>query len=159
VSLVFRPAAAGVLTASLTLGDDAAGSPQTVALTGTGTSIGPTFTASPASIDFPSTAVGAVSPVQVVTFTNRGASSVTITSISITGADASSFLRTGTSCPSLLGAGGSCTVSLVFKPDAAGALTASLALGDNAAGSPQTVVLSGTGTASASGLAVRGSTR
>ena len=43
----------------------------------------------------------------------------------------------------------SCGITIAFKPKAAGTFTASLSVADNAAGSPQTVGLSGTGAAAA----------
>ena len=42
---------------------------------------------------------------------------------------------------------GTCAVSVTFTPSAAGSRTATLSINDNAANSPQTVSLSGTGTA------------
>jgi hypothetical protein len=47
----------------------------------------------------------------------------------------------------VLAANASCTVTLRFRPSGTGARSATLAIADNAAGSPQTVGLTGTGTA------------
>jgi hypothetical protein len=44
-----------------------------------------------------------------------------------------------------LAAGASCTISVTFKPTKTGARSATLKITDNAAGSPQQVLLSGTG--------------
>jgi len=151
ISVEFAPKAAGALTASLTITDNAGNSPQTVALSGTGTGVPIAITLSPTGIAFPATAVGAVSAVQVVTVKSTGTSTATLSSISITGSGASSFYRTATTCPKSLASGGTCTVSLVFKPAGAGALTAQLAIGDNAPNSPQTVSLTGTGTSGGGG--------
>jgi len=148
VSVEFKPAAAGALTASLSVADNATGSPQTVTLTGTGTTLAVTL--SPTSLAFASTPVGSTTAAQLVTIKNTGTAAVTLTSETITGTNASSFLKSATTCTTSLAAAASCTVSVEFKPAAAGALTASLSVADNATGSPQTVTLTGTGTAASS---------
>src|SRR5437588_11242772 len=48
---------------------------------------------------------------------------------------------------------GNCTINVTFTPTALGARTGTLLLADNAAGSPQTVALSGNGTAPVVGVA------
>jgi len=148
VSVEFKPAAAGTLTGSLSIADNATGSPQTVALTGTGTAA-PTYTVSlsPTSLAFASTAEGSITAAQVVTVKNTGTAAVTLTSETITGTYATSFLKSATTCGTTLAAAATCTVSVEFKPLAVGALTASLSIADNATGTPQTVALTGTGTA------------
>ena len=149
VSVEFKPAAAGALTASLSIADNATGSPQTVALTGTGAAAAPPVTLAPASLTFASTTVGVTTVAQVVTVTNSGAVALTLTSETLTGANATSFLISANTCTTSLAVGASCTVSVEFKPAAAGALAASLSIADNATGSPQTVALTGTGAATA----------
>jgi hypothetical protein len=73
---------------------------------------------------------------------------LSITSLAVTGANASDFAQTNT-CGSSVAASGKCTISLTFTPTASGSRAASLSITDNASGSPQTVTLSGTGTAPA----------
>jgi hypothetical protein len=144
ISVEFKPAAAGALKASLSIADNASGSPQTVSLSGTGAA--PAVTLSPTSLTFASTAVGSTTGAQVVTVKNSGTATLTLTSETLTGTDSSSFLISAKTCTTSLAAAASCTISVEFKPAAAGALTASLSIADNATGSPQTVSLSGTGT-------------
>jgi subtilase family serine protease len=144
LSVTFKPTAAGALTASLSIADNAANSPQTVALSGTGAGL-PAVTLTPTSLAFASTNVSASSAAQTVTLKNTGAGTLTLTSIVTAGANPSSFIQTN-SCGSLA-AGGSCTISVTFKPTAAGALSATLSFTDNATGSPQTVALTGTAVA------------
>jgi subtilase family serine protease len=146
LTVAFKPASSGTLTASLAATDNATGSPQTVALTGTGTAV-PAVTLSPTKLTFPSTAVGATSATQVVTLKNTGTGVVTLNSFGFTGTNASSYLLSAKTCSTSLAAGASCTLTVAFKPALAGTLTASLAATDNATGSPQTVALTGTGTA------------
>ena len=150
VSVEFKPAVAGTLTASLSIADNATGSPQTVALTGTGAA-GPTFTVSlsPTSLTFASTKVGTTTAAQLVTIKNTGTGTVTLSSETITGTNPTSFLKSATTCGTSLAAGATCTVSVEFKPAATGALKASLSIADNATGTPQTVALTGTGATSA----------
>jgi subtilase family serine protease len=152
VSVAFKPLAAGALSATLSIADNATGSPQTAKLSGTGVAV-PLVTLSPTSLTFASTNTGSTTAAQLVTVKNSGTAALTLTSETITGTNASSFVKSATTCGSSLAAGASCTVSVAFKPLAAGALTAALSIADNATGSPQTAKLSGTGVA-ASGVTV-----
>jgi trimeric autotransporter adhesin len=148
ISVKFVPAAAGSLTASLSVADNATGSPQTVSLAGTATGTAPVVSLTPATIKFASTKVGSTSAPKIVTLKNTGGTTLKITAggIKFGGADATSFIDT-TTCGATVTAGASCTISVSFKPVVAGALTASLTIADNAAGSPQSVSLAGTATA------------
>ena len=76
---------------------------------------------------------------------------MTITSIAVTGTNAGDFDQTNT-CGSSVPAGGNCTISVTFTPTAIGSRTASVTITDNAAGSPQTVSLTGTGSGPVVGL-------
>jgi hypothetical protein len=154
VSVEFKPAAAGALSASLSLADSATGSPQSVALTGTGSTAKPTLSLSPTSLSFASTTVGSTTAVQLVTLKNTGTVAVTLSSEKLTGTNASSFIKSATTCSTSLAVAASCTVSIKFKPTAAGALTAALSITDNVTGSPQSVALKGTGTAPVPTLSV-----
>ncbi len=100
----------------------------------------PTVSLSPKSLTFATQAVGTISPAQLVTLTNSGGALLNISSIVIrTGTD---FVQTN-GCPSSLQSSASCTISVTFKPVKVGSRTDVLAVADNAAGSPQTVNLSG----------------
>ena len=92
--MTFTPTASGTRTAAVTLTDNATGSPQTVSLTGTGTA--PAASLSPTSLTFASQAVGATSAAQTVTLNNTGNAALSITSIALTGANASDFAQTNT---------------------------------------------------------------
>jgi hypothetical protein len=144
VSVQFKPAAAGTLTAALSIVDNALNSPQSVSLTGTGAA--PVISLTPASLSFPTTVVGVTSAAQTVTLKNTGTGTLSISSIALGGANPTSFIEIG-SCGSTLAAGASCGLFVAFKPTAASALPATLVITDNAAGSPHNVSLTGTGTA------------
>lgn len=143
ISVTFQPATAGSQTGTLTLTDNAPKSPQTVSLSGTATG-GPAVSLSPGSLSLPAELMGATSTAQSVTISNTGSSSLTMSSIKLTGADASDFAETNT-CGSSLAAGAKCTASITFTPSAGGTRSADLTITDNAAGGSQKVALSGTG--------------
>lgn len=146
VSVNFSPATVGALTASLQVADNAAGSPQTLVLNGTGVAAAPAVTFSPSSLSFPSTNQGTSSPLQVLTVISSGNASLTVSSVSLTGPNAFDFSLTN-NCTTAVAPGSNCTISLVFSPSASGQRSANLVLSDNAPDSPQTLVLSGTGIA------------
>lgn len=99
---------------------------------------------SPSSLTFNSENQGTTSPVQSVMLTNSGNEALNITGISVGGANPSDFRQTN-NCGSSVVVGGSCSIGVTFAPTATGSRAANLSIGDNAAGSPQSVSLSGTG--------------
>jgi hypothetical protein len=141
ITVTFKPTQTGPRTASVTITDNAAGSPQTISLSGTGFVSGPNATPSPTSLTFATQFVGASSSAQSVTLTNYGKMVLSITSIAASG----DFTQTN-SCGSSLAAAASCTISVTFKPTQRGTRTGTLSITDNAPGSPQMVSLTGTGT-------------
>ena len=110
---------------------------------GGGSSSPGNLTASPSSLSFGSTAVGATST-STVTVSNSGSAAVSMASVGVTGP----FSETN-NCGTSLAAGASCTVSVTFAPTAAGSASGTLSVNSSAPGSPLTVALSGTGTATA----------
>ena len=85
------------------------------------------------------------STAQTVTLSNTGNAALSITSLALTGTNASDFAQSNT-CGSSLAAGAKCTIAVMFTPSVAGTEAASLSIADNSSGSPQTVPLSGAGT-------------
>jgi Domain of unknown function (DUF4082)/Bacterial Ig-like domain/Bacterial Ig domain/Abnormal spindle-like microcephaly-assoc'd, ASPM-SPD-2-Hydin len=145
ISVTFTPSAASARSASLSIADNAANSPQTVTLTGTGTNPAPAVSLAPTSLAFGNQTVNVASAAKTVTLTNTGTATLTITSYTFTGTNPTNFAQTHT-CGATLAAGANCTISVTFTPSATGARSASLSIADNATGSPQTVALTGTGT-------------
>jgi hypothetical protein len=137
----FGPRNKGTVTGTLSVTDNAPGSPQTVSLRGSGTYL----ELSPESINFGSQPVGTTSLPRRVTLTNKGGSAVSISGISISGNDPGDFARSN-HCGSSLASGASCLITLTFTPTAQGKRTADVSITDNGGGSPQTVSLTGTGT-------------
>ncbi len=142
VSVTFTPLAAGSLSAAVSITDNAPGSPQTVGLAGTGTAA--VATLSPLNLPFPGQYVKHSGSTQTVTLTNTGTATLAITNVAVSPADFG-MVSTSTPCGSSVAAGSSCTIGIVFDPTATGPRTGTLTVTDNAAGSPQTVTLTGTG--------------
>ncbi len=145
----FSPDSAGTKTATLEIGDDAPGSPQTVALSGTGTDGGgpPAATVSPATLSFGDESLGTKSAAQAVTLTDTGPGPLTITTFHLDGVDAADFAQ-GADCPvspNSLSPGASCEIYVSFTPSAVGSKSAELVIGDNDPSGQQTVALSGNG--------------
>ncbi len=140
IGVVFAPTAAGALTGTLSISDNASNSPQTVSLSGTG-KVQAALT--PATETFPSTTVGTTSAAKVVTLHNYQSVILKNIAISTTG----NFSVSSTTCQTQLTSSATCTISVVFTPTAVGVTTGTLSVSDSAVGSPQTTALSGTGKA------------
>jgi hypothetical protein len=104
-----------------------------------------TATLTPGTLTFTGVA-GTTSAAQTATLTNTGNTALSITGISLTGANPSDFGETN-ECPSSLAPQQTCTISVTFTPASGASLTATLSVADNATGAPQTTTLNGTGTA------------
>src|SRR5258705_385133 len=90
------------------------------------------------------------SSTNIVTLTNNGNATATISQVSTTGAG---FSVSGLSTPYTLATGAATSFKVSFSPSAAGAYSESVAVTSNAANSPTTVSLSGTGASTTSGPA------
>ena len=104
---------------------------------------GTTASLSTSSLSFGSTTVGSTSAAQNVTLSNTGSSTLSISSVVVSG----DFAQTN-NCGTSLASGASCAIALTFKPTASGTRTGTLTVTDNASNGPQTASLSGTGAAS-----------
>jgi hypothetical protein len=145
VDVTFSPTSTGLIQGTLTLTDDARVSPQVIPLAGTGVN-GPFLTFSPASLNFGGQMLGVPSANQSVMLINTGNATLNITSVGVTGTNATDFSETN-NCGSSLAMGGSCTSSVVFKPTSLETRQADLVVNDNASGSPQMMNLEGVGVA------------
>jgi len=104
----------------------------------------PSATLAPSALTF-SAVSGAASSSQTATLTNTGTALLSITGITVTGANPSDFSFT-TNCGTTLNAAASCSIILTFTPSSVATFSANLSVADNASGAPQTVGLTGTGT-------------
>jgi hypothetical protein len=147
--VTFTPSTTSTETAQLVYTDNAANSPQSVSLTGTGVPTAAGATLSVSTIAFGNVASGGSSPATAVTLTNSGGTTLTISSIALGGTNPSDFSKT-TTCSGTLASLASCTVSVTFSPASVASYSATLTFTDSASSSPQTVSLSGTGISSGS---------
>jgi hypothetical protein len=142
ITVTFAPKTSGSQTGMVTISDSAINSPQTISLKGAGEL---PVALSPGTLAFGTETVGTTSAPKTETITNNQRVALDISSITISGADASNFTETGTTCGSTLAAGAKCTITVTFTPSATGARSATLDITDSALTSPQTAKLTGTG--------------
>ena len=135
-TVTFAPTTVGANPGTLTITDGANNSPQIVTLGGTG--LAPVIL-SPGSLHFPNTVVTTGSQAQNLTLTNRGATTVNLSSIL-----ASASFTQSNNCGSNLASGASCLISVSFVPTALGTLSGNVTVTHDAYGSPQSVALTGT---------------
>ncbi|MGB8525116.1 MAG: choice-of-anchor D domain-containing protein [Candidatus Acidiferrales bacterium] len=142
VTINFAPVSSGTKTATLSLSDNASGSPQTISLTGT--AVAPAITLSASSLTFSAQPAGTASAPQNVTLSNAGSTSLGVSGILLTGANPTDFIETN-NCPQSLGASASCLITVKFDPAASGPANraATISVSDNAPQSPQTIALTG----------------
>jgi hypothetical protein len=140
ILLTFTPAAIGARLANLNI----SGTVNALASI-TGTGVAPFASLSRLSIAFANQTTNTSSGNQSVTLTNTGNATLTIGSISLTGTNAAEFSTNGSTCGASLAASSSCSLNVVFTPVTVGSKSASLVFVTNAASSPDSVALSGTG--------------
>ena len=140
IQVGFRPKDKGTRTGTLSVFDDAPGSPQKVQLTGTASYV----YLSARNLSFGDQSVGTTSPPQKITLTNTGTTTVMINSIQVLGRRPHDFAQMN-DCGTSLGPGVSCTVNVTFTPSMTGMRNASVVISDDGGGNPKWVCLSGTG--------------
>ncbi|MEO8527430.1 MAG: choice-of-anchor D domain-containing protein [Caldimonas sp.] len=136
--------ASGQRSATVTVTNDAYGSPFVLALSGT-VATGAALQATPATIDYGNVSVTAGSQLPL-TLQNTGSGTLTISALTFAPGDYASVA--GGSCgalPIVLNAQAQCSISVQFRPAQAGSRNGTLTLTDSAAGSPHTVALAGVG--------------
>lgn len=108
----------------------------------------PSVDLSAPSLTFPAQNKGTVSSPQTVTLKNSGTAQLAISNIGLDPAATTSGFAQTSDCgtlPATVAVNASCTITVTFKPSSTGPLTGKLTVTDNAAGSPHTVNLTGTG--------------
>lgn len=144
-NVAFAPAAGSSYTSILTLVSNAPNSPTSISVSGTGIAPVLQLSASPVSLSFGTLTTG-TSATQNLTLTNTGNSAVSISQIVASG---TGFSAGSIALPISLAAGQSTSLSVAFAPASTGSLAGSVTVTSNAANSPLTVTLSGTGAAPA----------
>ena len=104
---------------------------------------------SPASpIDFPDIVTGTSTAPISITVTNTGGATLNVSSVTVTGPNATDFAIASNNCTAVT-VNGTCTVSITFTPSGTGERQANLQFTDDASSSPQILALSGNGLAPA----------
>ena len=149
VTVTFHPSAIGARTASVDLSSNAPSSPTSISLTGNGTE--PTLSTSTGTVTFGPQLVGTTSGSQTLTVTNIGGAPLSVSSVAVTGADASQYDVASDACSGqVVAPTATCDVTLTFKPTSTGAHDgANLVLASDDPSSPATVALHGSGVAPA----------
>jgi len=143
ISTEFAPIAAGIMTAAITITDNAnnvQGATESMALTGTGTS---DVSVSPTSINYGDLPIGTTHTVDV-TVTNIG----TIANLTVSAASSAPgfvILSTGNTCTTGVAPGKSCTLPVEFSPSSAGTETGVVTITTNGGANPQ-IAVAGAGT-------------
>lgn len=162
IDLNFTPTAATTYNETLSISDTAGNSPHTIALTGVGVGSTPAVDTNPQPPGnlFGNQPVGVTSGNQSVTLCNgtfsgntcnAASATLTITSITLTGANPSMFSIFSNPCGASLAPGATCVINVNFTPTAAASYTANLHFITNAGSSPDDQPLSGTGVPSTGG--------
>jgi hypothetical protein len=147
IEVRFKPSARGGRNATLRIEHNAPGGPLSVSLKGRG--IGPVVSLQPSSkIDFGTQPANTDSLARTVTVKNVGETDLHVTSIDFGGPAADDFavgIDNVTDVP--IHPGTSSTFGVIFSPSGAGKRDAIVMLTDDAAASPQSIALTGKGTA------------
>ena len=126
IDATFEPTTMGTATGIITIRDGASSKPQVIQVSGLGTVIGLT----PRTLSFADQSVGTKSPPQSVLVRNHGSVTVTVSSIAISGPNASNFAQTN-NCGPLITPGSGCAINITFMPNKSGERTATLNVGDD----------------------------
>jgi uncharacterized repeat protein (TIGR01451 family) len=142
INVGFSTISVGPHSATVSIQDDAADSPQTVSLTAKGVGgTGALASIAPASLDFGDQAVGTTSAARTVTVTNVG----TVPFLPIADVPVPTNGFAASTCVAPLAPGDACQISVTFTPSALGPASAQLVIFDPMPNSPQVVGLAGNG--------------
>jgi len=148
-SVNVKPTAAGSVTGTMTVSGDSGSSPVVVNLAATAVNgTQPQISASPASINFGSVSTG-LNGTATLTLSNTGSADLTVSLITLTGAE---FSIGGLTTPKTISAGQSAQATVTFSPTSAGSASGNIAITSNDPTTPTlNVPLSGTGSSTATG--------
>jgi Putative Ig domain/Abnormal spindle-like microcephaly-assoc'd, ASPM-SPD-2-Hydin len=144
INITFAPSVSGTIAGVVTLLDNAANSPQFIALSGSG--VYP-VTVSPATLSFGTIAVGSSSAPKTVTISNHLSQAL---NLGFAASGNYTVAGNGTSpCGSTLRGDSRCTLSVTFTPTVNGSISGELTVTGNAPFTPQLIGLSGSGSGGA----------
>ena len=142
INVTFTPTATGPQSATICVTSNDPNSPDCITLTGTGVAAN---SVSPTSLSFPGTFVNKTSQSSTATFTNNSGSTITFSSIAVSGGDSTQFVKGTDACGASVANGASCTVAVTLQPTSAGSKNSALVFTfTGAGGSPISVALKGT---------------
>jgi len=149
VSVTMTPVATGSYVAAIAITDNANGSPQTVALNGSGGVPVVSLVNGTTPVSSLSFGTNVLYSENQLTFSlsNTGTGPLNVRAMTIAGSNPADYSVNGSACgsPMVVAAGANCNVTVTFTPVTAGTLTGTLSIADNVTGSPQNVSLTGTG--------------
>ena len=146
ISIRFNPLISGAQAGHVVVNSDAPSSPDSVAVTGTGTV--PALSVAPVQLNFGQQAVGTHALPLTLVLTNTGKADLAITALASTLTD---FPLISENCiGQSLASGSDCHIVVGFIPGRDGGISSSIAITSNASTSPDNVIVSGTGIGSAS---------
>jgi hypothetical protein len=147
ISIIFTPSGAGTQSATVTITDNAPGSPQAVQLSGAGVAPpppAPAVTIAPNPVTFASVTQGTTSSAMNIVVSNSGNATLHISSVAAGGNNPGDFENPASNCSdAALAANATCVISVTFAPLAAGQRSETITLTDDAANSPQVIMVQG----------------
>jgi hypothetical protein len=144
----FAASATGSVTGSVTFTSNATNKMLAVPLSAAGVTATRVLTAMPTSLNFGNVTMGS-SEMLAVSLKNTGNSSVTVSGISVTGAD---ITTTGGVSGATINPGQTATLKVTFSPKQAETVSGSVAVSSNATGSPTKISVAGVGVSSTAHL-------
>jgi hypothetical protein len=143
-NVTFTPTAAGARNATLSISDNASGSPRLVSVSGTGVSATPLVNLNPTSLNFGDQTLSTTSTTRSIILTNTGTGTLTVTSVVASG-DFAVVTVPATNCGGSVAPLATCSLNVTFTPTATGGRTGAVTVTDNATGNPHVATLSGNG--------------
>src|SRR5437879_1865208 len=141
IDIVFDPMVLGPTHATLTVSDDAPGSPHSATITGTGLSR-TDGRLSPSGLAFGEQGVTTSSPPQTVTLTSLGPDPLGHISVAVS----ANYALAADGCSgATVAVGRTCAIGVSFAPTTTGPIPGQLTVTDDGRSNPQTIGLSGTG--------------
>jgi uncharacterized repeat protein (TIGR01451 family) len=142
VGVTFAPTGIGAKSSTFRVRNTSSDGTQFIPLTGN--AINPGLAPSPADVSFAKQVVGTTSATMPVTVTSTGTTGLTVTGASASG----DFAADASDCTAKqIGPGQACVIQVSFAPSSSGDRSGTLSIRSNAQSSPDTVALSGTGSA------------
>jgi len=147
-TVAVNPTSAGNLTGTLTAQGDGGSTPVVVNLSANAVTSQAQLSVSPTAVNFGTVSTGQKGT-STLALTNSGTTDLTVSLLTLTGAD---FALSGITTPKTISAGQAAQMTVTFSPTAVGSSTGSIGITSSDPSNPtMTVPLSGTGTLAATG--------